>query len=95
MEWNKFFFHADLNAVTKAKKKYPMMTVLQEREVRMNARQTVCFEDVKQPKIESYNFVISGSLKNDDKPSIVMIGVYNDGVFDMIPYEDVLYKNEI
>ena len=89
LAWQKYFQDVEVRAVREARKKYALLTQLQEKTVRQDARAAVNIDEVKLPQIEAYEFIISNDISNGEEPMIIAVGRYANGEFDMIPYEKV------
>jgi hypothetical protein len=75
--------------VREARKKYAMLTPLQERTIRNEARNAVDINTLPAPKLAAYDFIISSDVSNGSEPKITAVGRYEDGRFDMVPYEEL------
>lgn len=89
MLWNQLFLTAEAKAVQQARKKYPLLTKLQEAEIRQKARHEIDIDQVKPPKLEPFDFIISTELTDGNEPAIIAVGRYDNGKFDMTPVEMV------
>lgn len=87
--WQKIFHDVEVKAVREARKKYAMLTPLQERTIRNEARNAVDIDTLPAPKLAAYDFIISSDVSNGSEPKITAVGRYEDGRFDMVPYEEL------
>lgn len=92
MGWQKIFHDVEVKAVREARKKFAMLTPLQERTIRNEARMAVDVNALPAPKLEPYDFIISSDVSHGATPSIIAIGRYENGKFDMVPYDEVKDK---
>lgn len=89
MAWNKYFLDIEVKAVRDARKKFSMLTKLQEAEIRSQARSAVDIEAVSLPKVEPFDFIISSDISDGSAPQVYAVGRYDNGELDMVAYEDV------
>ena len=87
--WKRVFAEAETKAVREARKKFAMLTALQEQTIRQQARDGIDVSSMPAPKLEPYDFVISTDIRNGKEPRIIAIGRWEDGEFDMTPVDEV------
>lgn len=92
LAWNKIFLDEEVKAVREAREKYPLLTKLQEADIRMKARSAINVDAVHVPKIEPYDFILSTDIKDGSEPDIFAVGRYENGEFDMVTFEEVNQK---
>jgi hypothetical protein len=89
LAWQKYFQDVEVKAVREARKKFALLTQLQEKTIRQEARAAVNIDAVRLPQIEAYDFIISNDISGGEEPKVIAVGRYANGTFDMIPYEEV------
>lgn len=87
--WQKVFLEVERKAVKAARQKFAMLTPLQERTIRAEARQSVEIDHLQPPAIKAYDFIISSDVAHGSEPRITAVGRYENGKFDMIPYDSL------
>lgn len=87
--WKKYFLDVEVKAVRAARKKFAMITPAQERTIRMEARSAVDMDAVPAPEVVPFDFVIASSLSGLEEPRLIVVGRFEDGRFEMVPYEEV------
>lgn len=92
MSWNKIFLDAEVKAVREARKKYPMLTRMQEADIRAKARAEIQVDAIAPPKIEPYDFILSTDIKDGSEPEVYAVGRWENGSFDMVTFEEVNQK---
>jgi hypothetical protein len=89
MGWQKIFHDVEVKAVREARKKFAMLTPLQERTIRNEARMAVDIDQLPAPKLEPYDFIISSDVSHGGEPKIYAVGRYENGKFDMVDYDEL------
>ena len=90
--WNKMFLDAEVAAVREARKKFAVLTALQERTIRQQARAKIDPSMVPPPQIEPFDFIISSDIADGSEPGIVVVGRYDNGDLTMVPFDEVDFK---
>lgn len=88
-KWNRVLLDAEVKAVREARKKYAMLSKVEEKEIRQRARASVEITEAPRPKVEPYDFVLCDTLSGEHEPEIFSIGHYENGKFDMVTFEEV------
>lgn len=92
MGWQKIFHDVEVKAVREARKKFAMLTPLQEKTIRNEARMAVDIDRLPPPKLEAYDFIISSDVSHGGEPKVYAVGRYDGGKFDMVDYEELKTK---
>lgn len=87
--WKKYFLEVETKAVREARKRFAMLTPAQERVIRMEARSKVDVDAVTAPEVAPFDFVIASSMSGLEEPRLIVVGRFEDGQFEMVPYEEV------
>lgn len=90
--WNKLFLDVEVEAVRKAREEHPNLNLLQEKTIRQQARATVDIEACEPPKLEAYDFIITSDWQEGKEPSVIAVGRWDKGSFEMAPYDEVKEK---
>lgn len=87
--WKRVFAEAETRAVREARKKFAMLTALQEQTIRQQARDGIDVASMPSPQLEPYDFIISTDIRDGREPRVIAVGRWEDGHFDMTPIEEV------
>lgn len=81
---------AEVDAIRKARKDHSSLSKSMEADIRMKARASVDFSSCNPPEVGSFEFVLtSDAIASCDSPEVLSIGKYEDGRFEIVPYEEI------